>query len=166
MGNETPAQKQASEKKEAEAKKKKETESKAKEKSLAEAKAAGKAEAKAEAEAEAKKKSEDEAAAETKAKIEAEEKAAKDAEEAPAKKDAWKEDLDPELVKALDEDGYKPEAILAVKTYKEQGMWRLVTTDGQRHEISFDGEWLTDTKAEKTKKKKDREKAAKKPATE
>lgn len=82
--------------------------------------------------------------------------------ETPAKSkvDKWKEDLSPKLLNALSDDGYKPEAVLAVHTYKEQKLWRCTTNDGQRHEISFSGKWISDTKAEKKKKKKERDKAA------
>ena len=136
MGNETPAQKQAREKKEAEDKAKKDAEAKAKTEAEAKAKAAAAAAAEGEGDP-------------------------PEVTEAPskAKKDKWKEDLSPKLLKALAEDGYKAEAVLAVRSYKESKLWRVTMSDGQRHEIGFDGKWVSQTKAQKAVAKKEREKA-------
>ncbi len=95
------------------------------------------------------KKAEDKAEAEKKA---AEEKEAAE-KKAAAKKDADKakitEKLPPKLMAALEKVGYKLEQVMATRSYSEQKLYRVVTTDGQRHEISFEGKYLGETPAER-----------------
>lgn len=57
------------------------------------------------------------------------------------------------LIKGLKEAGIKAEDILSTKSYPEQKMWRVVTSAGQRHEVGFDGQWLTKPKAKPEAKK-------------
>ena len=85
--------------------------------------------------------------------------AAKPAEKTETKKEAIKEKLPDKMVEALKKEGYKTTQIMANKAYKEQKLWRVVTTDGQRHEISYDGELLS---GGSLAKRKEREAAKKK----
>lgn len=78
---------------------------------------------------------------------------------APEKKNI-KEKLPDALAKVLlDEEKYNLEQVLSVKGYKEQKLWRAVTSDGQRHEVSYDGELLS---GGHPAKRKEREAAQKK----
>ena len=78
------------------------------------------------------------------------------------KKESLQEKLPPKLAKVLlDEEKYNLEQVLSVKGYKEQKLWRAVTSDGQRHEVSYDGELVS---GGHPSKRKDREAAAKKAA--
>lgn len=63
-------------------------------------------------------------------------------------KERINEQLPPVLAKGLAEAGLKAEDVLAIKSYPEQNIWRVVTTNGQRHEFATaDGKWLTKPKA-------------------
>ena len=61
----------------------------------------------------------------------------------PPKKEPIKEQLPKEMVKALADEGYKETQVLATRSYKEQKIWRVTTSDGQRHEISYDGKLIS-----------------------
>ena len=76
------------------------------------------------------------------------------------KKEAIKEKLPEKMVKALEKEGYQVTQIMANKSYKEQKLWRVVTTDGQRHEISYDGELLSGGSLAKRKERADAKKKA------
>ena len=56
------------------------------------------------------------------------------------------EHLPKALAEALKGAGYKAADAIAVKSYAEQKLWRVVCSDGQRHEFGFDGAWLTKPK--------------------
>ena len=86
--------------------------------------------------------------------------AAKPAEKTETKKEAIKEKLPDKMVEALKKEGYKTTQIMANKAYKEQKLWRVVTTDGQRHEISYDGELLSGGSLAKRKERADAKKKA------
>ena len=80
------------------------------------------------------------------------------------KKESITEKLPEKMVKALEKEGYQVTQIMANKSYKEQKLWRVVTSDGQRHDISYDGELLAGGSLAKRKERADAEKkkAAKK----
>ena len=84
---------------------------------------------------------------------------------APAKKEHMKEELPEALVKGLKAGGYKgsAEEVLATRSYDAQKIYRCVTSDGQRHEISYDGKRLKGGSIayQKEAAKKKKEKAAK-----
>ncbi len=81
---------------------------------------------------------------------------------AATKKEKITEKLPDKLMSALKDEGYKLEQVLNVRSYSEQKLWRAVTTDGQRHEISFAGKFLSETPSER--KKRVAAEAKKKPA--
>ena len=63
-----------------------------------------------------------------------------------------KEELPPKLAKALEEEGYKlPGQLLRCKAYKEQKLYRVVMSDGQRHEINYDGQWVSKSPSQRKK---------------
>jgi len=64
----------------------------------------------------------------------------------PPAKERMSERLPEALAKAIKGAGYKMDDVLAVKSYAEQKLWRVVCSDGQRHEFGFDGQWLTKPK--------------------
>ena len=74
-------------------------------------------------------------------------KAAESAPVAPAKTtERIQEKLPAELAKAVTAAGFKIEDALAVKSYDAQKLWRVVFTQGSKHEFGFDGQWLTKPK--------------------
>lgn len=57
------------------------------------------------------------------------------------------------LVKGLSSAGYKESDIVgAPASYDEQKIWRVVTSDGQKHDISYGGKLLKGGKIKKPKK--------------
>lgn len=105
----------------------------------------------------AKEKAAKEAAAKEKA---AKEKAAKEA-AAKGKTESIKEEetqqYPPKFVAAIKKAKYDEKAVMRMKSYDNLGIWRAVFTDGQRHEFSYDGEWLTKPKPKKKEEKKEKE---------
>lgn len=83
--------------------------------------------------------------------------------QSPKKKETLKEKYPDAIVEALiDGEGYKTEQICAVKSYKEQEIHRIVTSDGQRHEVSYKGKLVSGGHPAKRKERKDAaDKAAK-----
>ena len=79
-----------------------------------------------------------------------------------AKKETITEKLPDKLMAALKDEGYKLEQVLNVRSYSEQKLWRAVTSDGQRHEVSFAGKFLSETPSDR--KKRVAVEAKKKPA--
>ena len=75
------------------------------------------------------------------------------------KKENIKEELPKNLSKVLlDEEKYNLEQVLSVKGYKEQKIWRAVTSDGQRHEVSYDGKLISGGHPSKRKEREDAKK--------
>ncbi len=52
------------------------------------------------------------------------------------------EQLPPKLMEAMKAAGFEC-GVLAVKSDEAQGLWRVVTSSGHKHEFSFEGAWLT-----------------------
>lgn len=84
---------------------------------------------------------------------------------ASTEKEHINEELPAALVKGLKAGGYKGSVaeVLSTRSYKEQKIYRCVTSDGQRHEISYDGKLLSGgTLAHQAAKRKKDDEAKKK----
>ena len=79
-------------------------------------------------------------------------------------KEEVKQDYPEKFLKGAKKAGYKfskkegeeRDPVMSIKSYDAQGLWRAVFDDGQRHEFSYEGEWLSKPKPKpKAEAKKD-----------